>query len=128
MSKEKDMAEERMTEKRMELIESTNNADEIKAIAIRTQDMLKNEYNAYVSDWVAVALVSATFMKAAAEYLSEEKSPDENVILNMFDLFDFGVTHRESDGEKDGNYTPFLAPRPALKTLMKDDNDTEEVE
>lgn len=124
---DKHEAEERIKELRDELINSTGNGEEILKICARCTELMESEYNAHINEFSSVAIIVHTFMRATAEYLNENKTTDENVILNMFDIFNFGVAYRESDdGEKDGNFVPYLEPRPALKTMFKSDEDTEE--
>ena len=129
MSDNKHDVEERIRELRDELINSTGNGAEIMKICARSVELMESEYNAHINEFSSVAMIVYTFMKATAEYLNENKTVDENVILNMFDIFNFGVAYRESeDGEKDGNFVPYLEPRPSLKTMFKSDEDTEDVE
>ena len=120
-------AEEKMNELREERFNASGNPDELKWIGNRTVEILKDEYDAVINNADACILVVDALIRATAELLNERKTPEENVVINITDLISIGVSYRPSDdGEKEGNYTPIVMPRPKLKTFFKSDDDTEE--
>lgn len=75
-----------------------------------------------------VGTIAYVFLKNAIKVVADKAhATGEDVELNMFQLFDIGITHRENEeSEKDGNKTPYLRPGQQMKLIIKSDDDTEE--
>jgi len=111
------------------LIEINQDVKELEKISTIAQEVLKSERNILISDARAIPTIVYEFLNSAARYLEKVKSKDKNIQINIFDIFDMGVTYRESDdGEKDGNFTPYLQAGQVLKTTIKSDELTEDDE
>jgi hypothetical protein len=90
------------------IIPIRENGEEITSIANKAKDVLEQDHGIKVRDPEAVWTVAYKTLEETVKWISDNKKSD-NLILNFFDLFDIGVTYRESDeSEKDGNFTPFL--------------------
>lgn len=116
-----------MAETKQRVIEIRDNRKEIMEIAERTNISSKSKYGMSFKNPEWIPTLAYEFMMQAVLFLNEKKAAGEDVELNMFQLFDMGITHRENDeAEKEGNFTPYLTPGQEFKLLVKDDGDTEE--
>lgn len=94
-----------------------------------TQKVLKDERHINITMAEAIPTIVYEFLHVTAEWLEKNKSTDEDVIVNLMNLMDIGVTYRESeDGEKTGNFTPFIQAGTIFKTIIKSDEMTEDEE
>lgn len=118
-----------MSKTTAKLIEINESKKELEAISTITQDVLKKERNIFVSEAQAIPTIAYEFLCSAARYLEQNKSKDKDIVINLLDIIDMGVTYRGSgDSEKDGNFTPFLQAGQVLKTVIKSDELTEDDE
>lgn len=100
---------------------------DISEISEITQKVLKSERNINITMAEAIPTIAYEFLYAAAQFLERNKSTDEDIVVNLMDLMTMGVTYRESDdGEKSGNFTPYVQPGTVLKTVIKSDEVTED--
>lgn len=91
------------------------------------QEMLKTVNNINITRKEAIPTISYTHIEAIVKKLDKIKSKDKDVSVNFMNLFEIGITYRPSeDGEKEGNYVPFIRPLSILKTMIKSDEDTED--
>lgn len=114
------------------LIELTGTPKEIAAINAINETahaaLIANN-NINISRPDAIATIAYAFLHAAAEYLAKTKEPGTDISVNMMNLLEMGVTYRESeDGEKDGNFVPYVQPGTIFKTIVKSDEMTEDDE
>lgn len=119
-----------MSEKNAKLIDFNGSPEDSKAlseIGKLAQKMLKEENNIYVSMPEALNTITYVTLLAAARYLDKNKVAGETTALNFLNFMTMGITYRESeDGEKDGNFTPFIQPGTIFKTFIKSDDTTED--
>lgn len=109
------------------LITLNTNKKEIEAICESAQKVLDSENNISISNALGIATIVYEFLNAAGRYLDENKDKNSEVSINLMEMLEIGVSYRESDdGEKEGNFTPFVIPGQALRTAIKDDNITDE--
>lgn len=107
-------------------IEITENKQEIELIAQKTCEILSAEHGISITEQAAAGTVAYVFLKQAIKFVSENRQENTEVVINLFQLLDVGVSHEEVDGEKDGNYVPFVAPGQEFKLLVKSDDGTED--
>lgn len=113
--------------KNTKLIELRDNEKELMKIAERAQKVLDAEHNLVITAHQAVPTIAYVFLRETIAYVNEHKAAGTDFELNLMQLLDIGVSHRENDeAEKEGNYTPYARPGQEFKLLVKDDNDTEE--
>jgi len=121
-----------MSKEAAKLIELTGTTQEIKHIndiAENAQEVLKSKRNIDISMAAAIPTIVYEFLYSATQFLDKNKSTTSDVILNLMNLIEMGVTYRESeDGEKDGNFVPFIQPGTIFKTVIKSDEMTEDDE
>lgn len=109
------------------LVVFKENVKEISEISVMAQKILEEERNITISKAEAIPTIVYEFMISMFSYMGKEKSIDKDIMINLMHLFDFGITYRESeDGEKDGNFTPFMNPGQVCKTIIKSDEVTED--
>lgn len=109
------------------LIEIRNNEKEITKIAENAMRVLKDEHSITISHGAAIPTVAYAFLREAVAYLNNNKTLGGDTEINLFQLMDIGISHRENeDGEKEGNFTPYINPGQEFKLLVKDDGETEE--
>lgn len=109
------------------LIEIRENEKDILKISEKAGKYLESEHNIGISHPQAIATIAYGFLREAIAYVNENKAPGTDFSINLMQLIDLGVTHRENDeAEKEGNYTPYAAPGQEFKLLVKDDDETEE--
>lgn len=109
------------------LIEIREDEKAFMKIADRAQKYLESENNISISHAQAIPTIAYAFLREAINYLNEQKSTGQDVELNLMQLLDIGISHRENDeAEKEGNFTPYARPGQEFKLLVKDDNETEE--
>jgi len=108
------------------IIEIRQNEKEIQKIADRAQKSLEMENHITISRSEAIPTIVYVFLREAIGFLNDNKSVGNDVAINFMQLFDMGISHREGDGEKEGNFAPFMIPGQEFKLLVKDDNETEE--
>lgn len=108
-------------------IEITENAKEIQKINERAQKLLLDQFGVDVTSATGIPTIAYAFFVSAMAFVNERKAPGTDYSLNILQLFELGVSHRETEeGEKEGNYTPFIIPGPEFKIIVKDDSETEE--
>lgn len=113
----------------VELTGTHKEVEAIMEIAERAQETLKSQRNISISMASAIPSIAYEFLFNAAQYLDRNKSTSEDTVLNLMNLIELGVTYRESDdGEKDGNFVPFIQPGTIFKTVIKSDEMTEDDE
>ena len=101
--------------------------DDLKTIATMTQSILKNERHISITMAEAIPTIVYDFLYACAQFLEKNKSTDSDISINLMNLMEMGVTYRESDdGEKNGNFTPYIQPGTIMKTVIKSDEMTED--
>ena len=119
-----------MSEASAKLVEFNGTSQEKKAIeeiAKIAQKVLKDERKINVSMYEAVPTIAYEVMYAIIQYLEKNKKADEDISVNFMNLFELGVTYRGSDdGEKEGNFTPYVQPGVIMKTVIKSDEMTED--
>ena len=119
-----------MAAENAKLIELTGTRQEIaqiEAISKNAQEILANEHHISISHAGAIPTIAYTFLYSAAQFLDQNKSTTNDIIINLMNLIEMGVTYRESDdGEKDGNFVPFIQPGTIFKTVIKSDEMTED--
>ena len=119
-----------MSEKSAKLVDFNGSPEDNKAlseIAKMAQKMLKEEYNILVTMPEAINTIAYAAMLSTAMYLDKHKQVNETTAINFLNFMTIGTTYRESeDGEKEGNFTPFLQAGTIFKTLIKSDDTTED--
>lgn len=112
------------------LVDFNGTATELKnltEISKLAQKTLKDERNINITMAEAIPTIVYEFLYSVGLYLEKNKSTDEDVVVNLMNLLDMGVTYRETDeGEKTGNFTPYVQAGTILKTVIKSDEMTEE--
>lgn len=120
---------ERENAKLIELTGTRKEVATITAIAEHAQETLKREHNIDITLAAAIPTIAYEFLYSAAQFLDKEKSTDSDTTVNIMNLIEMGVTFRESDdGEKEGNFVPFIQPGTIFKTVIKSDEMTEDDE
>lgn len=121
-----------MAEASAKLVEFNGTSQEKKAIdeiAKVAQKVLKDERKINITMYEAIPTIAYELLYAAAQYLEKNKKVDEDLSVNFLNLFEMGVTYRGSDdGEKDGNFTPYVQPGVVMKTVIKSDDVSEDDE
>lgn len=106
-------------------LEVRENRKEIEEIARRTGIILRENHQIKVSidheeSYLPIATFAYVFLFETALYLSKNKEKDKEIRLNLFDLFDVGISYEQSDkAEKDGNFTPFAVPGKEFINLLE---------
>jgi hypothetical protein len=109
------------------LIEIRQNEKEIQKIAERAQKFLDEENHIVISHAQAIPTIAYAFLRETINFLNENKSAGNDIEINVMQLLDLGISHRESDdAEKEGNFTPYARAGQEFKLLVKDDDATEE--
>ena len=112
------------------LIEFNGDAEQRKnilEIANIAQEVLKEERHINISMAKAIPTIVYEYLLACVQFLEKNKSTNADITLNIMDIMDMGITYRESeDGEKTGNFTPFLLPGTVFKTTIKSDELSED--
>jgi len=110
-------------------LEIRENQKEINKICERAHKALISEHNINVTHAPAIATIAYRFLQQTIAYLNEKKTPGEDISVNVMQLFDMGISYRENDeGEKTGNFTPYMIPGQEYKLMVKDDGETEDEE
>jgi len=121
-----------MSSEKAKLIDFNGTAKEKEAIDIvskNAQTILREERRINISMAEAIPTIVYDFLYATAQFLEQNKSKDADTVINIMNLLEIGVTYRESDdGEKSGNFTPYVQPGTILKTVIKSDEFTEDEE
>lgn len=117
-----------MSKNNAKLVELNSSVKEIEDISALTQQVLERDRNIVISHKMAIPTIAYEFLINAAKYLAEHKVADEGATteINIMDVLSMGVSYRESDGENEGNFTPFAVPGPSFKKAIKDNEVTEE--
>lgn len=110
------------------MIELRQDKEEIQQISDRAVKALYDRHAINLIGAVeSLPTIVYTFLVTAIEHLNANKSETEPYELNLFQLFDMGITYNEEeDAEKEGNFVPYLRPGQEMKLLAKDDSLTEE--
>jgi hypothetical protein len=115
-----------MSQDKARVIEIRQNEKEITKISDRAQKLLDEEYHIVISHAQAIPTIVYAFMKETVNFLNQNKSAGNDIEINLMQLLDLGISHRESDdAEKEGNFTPYARPGQEFKLLVKDDEETE---
>ena len=102
---------------------------DLSEISKMTQKVLKEERHISITMAEAIPTIAYEFLYSVAQYLEANKDPNSDTVVNIMNLIEMGVTYRESaDGEKEGNFTPFIQPGTIFKTIIKSDEMTEDDE
>lgn len=102
---------------------------DISEIAKLTQDVLIKDRHINITMADAIPTIAYEFLFSVAQFLDKNKSTGSDTVVNIMNLMEMGVTYRESDdGEKEGNFTPFIQPGTIFKTVIKSDEMTEDDE
>lgn len=121
-----------MASENAKLVDFKGTAKELKdisEIAKITQEVLEKERHISISLADAIPTIAYEFMYSVAQFLDKNKDKNSDTVVNVMNLLEMGVTYRESDdGEKDGNFTPFIQPGTIFKTVIKSDDMTEDDE
>lgn len=115
-----------MSEQSAKLIEIRDDKKPIGEISEKTQKILAQEHHIKISLAEAIPTIAYVFLREAINYLNKNKASGQDVEINLMQLFDMGISFRESDGEKEGNFTPYLTPGQEFKLLVKNDEATED--
>lgn len=121
-----------MSETSAKLVEFNGTSQEKKAIeeiAKIAQKVLRDERKINITMHEAIPTIAYEVLYATIQFLEKNKKADEDISVNFMNLFELGVTYRGSeDGEKEGNFTPYLQPGVVMKTVIKSDEMTEDEE
>jgi len=121
-----------MSSENAKLVDFKGTAKEMKAlteIAEAAQKVLYKERHINITMADAIPTIAYEFLYSAAQFLDKNKSTDSDISVNIMNLLEMGITYRESDdGEKEGNFTPFIQPGTIFKTVIKSDETTEDDE
>ena len=113
-------------DKKAVFVEITKNQNEINKISEVTQKVLENESNIKITNANVIPTIASTFLRTVASWLSDNKSTDSDISIDIMGLMEMGISYRESeDGEANGNFTPFIVPGPEFKQRIKDNDLTE---
>ena len=119
-----------MSKENAKLIDFNGSPEDSKAleeVATLAQKMLETEHNIKVTRAEALHTITYVTLLALAKYLEKNKSTAGTTAVNFLNFMTMGITYRESeDGEKDGNFTPFIQPGTIFKTFIKSDEMTED--
>jgi hypothetical protein len=108
-------------------IEIRENEKEIKKISERAQTLLLEQFGIDVTNSEGIPTIAYAFFSSAMAFVNERKAPGTDYSVNLMQLFEIGINHRVTeDGEKEGNYVPFLVPGQEFKLMVKDDSETEQ--
>jgi hypothetical protein len=111
------------------LIEIVDNEKEIGKICENTSIILEEKNRIKIPRADAIATIAYQFILETMNYLNKNKQVGKDTEINMMQLFDIGISHQTvEDGEKEGNFVPFIRPGQEFKLLVKDDSITEEDE
>lgn len=119
-----------MSKDHAKLIDFNGSPEDSKAlseIAVSAQKILETEHNIKVTYAPALPTITYATLLALAKYLEKNKSTSGTTAINFLNFMTMGITYRESeDGEKEGNFTPFIQPGTIFKTFIKSDEMTED--
>jgi hypothetical protein len=111
----------------VKFIEIRDNEKELMQIAENARLSLERQMGIKINNASGIPTVVYMFLLETVNFLNKQKEEGTDVEVNLMNLMTLGISHRESeDGEKEGNFTPYLQPGQELKLLVKDDEDTEE--
>ena len=112
------------------VIEIKEDEEALMEICEAANKVLTKENHINVEYTPAIATICYQFLKQSVAYLNKNKSPGQDVSINMMGMFDIGISYREGseDSEKSGNYTPFFIAGQEIKLLIKEDSLTEQDE
>lgn len=111
------------------LVQLNTNKKEIEEICAKAQKVLDEERNINVSNSLGIAAIAYEFLNAAAQWLAENKKPGTDISIDLMQIIEMGISYRDSeDGENEGNFTPFVSPGQHFKTVIKDNEMTEDEE
>lgn len=110
------------------MLELRQDQEQIQKVADRSVALLQEKFGVTLKGGSSgVPTLVYCFLTAAIEHVNSNKSEDEPSEINLFQLFDLGVSYNEDDeAEKEGNFVPYLRPGQEFKLLIKDDGITEE--
>lgn len=108
-------------------VEIQDNQKEITKIAERAGKYLAAEHNISIDPVMAIPTIAYVFFREMILFVNENKSAGHDYSIDFLKLAEIGVSHRmNEEGEKEGNYVPFITPGQEMKLLVKDDGETEE--
>lgn len=104
------------------------NRKEIMEIAEATQKSLSEDFNITITRAEGIPTIAAEFVKHMWEFLNKNKNANgPDIEINFLNMFQAGVSHLETaDGEKDGNFTPYMNVGQIPRTIIKSDEMTED--
>ncbi len=110
------------------MLDLRQDQEKIQQIADRSVALLQDKFGVTLKCGSScIPTLVYCFITAAIEHVNANKSEDEPYEVNIFQLFDLGVSYNEDeDAEKEGNFVPYLRPGQEFKLLIKDDGITEE--
>lgn len=100
-------------------IEVQEQSKELKAITEKAQAYLI-ENGITISQMEAIPTIVYGFLQQTIQYLNKAKTEDDEVELNMMQLFDIGIS------STDEGMVPYLTPGQEFKLLIKSDDESEE--
>lgn len=114
-------------QEKVNLVELRINEKEINEVALNAKTVLANDNNIIVTAEQAIPTIAYAFIKCLMQKVAENRTIDENYEVDFASLFTIGVAYSErEDGEKEGNFVPYLIPGQEFKLAIKSDEDTEE--
>lgn len=113
---------------RAQLIEFKTNKKEILDISETAVKILKRDHNIGLSNAEALPTIVDAFLKSTVAWLSEHKSMDTDISIDVLGYFTMGVNYEEFETEgadKVGNFAPTIEAGEFFKLSAKDDELTE---
>ncbi len=99
---------------------------DMQVIMEAAQKALEAEHNIKIAPPKAIATIGYQFIKQAIIATAAASEQGAIVEKNLFNLLTIGIEHSDIEGEKDGNFVPFVEAGQEMKLLVKSDGDTEE--
>ena len=103
-------------------------AEDFEKISTIAQEILRKERGITATPPALLTTITFEYIRSIFAYLSKEITPDDDeVVLNFGGMLEFGISNRVSkDGEKSGNFVPFVNCGQLCKTAIKNDEKTED--
>lgn len=109
------------------LIDIRKNKKEIMEAARITAEKLDRENNITITVSDAIPTIAYEFIKNLFDIVVKNKSMTTDIEIDFAGLMDIGVSYRDGeDGEKDGNFTPYLNAGQEFKLMTKSDDESED--
>lgn len=112
------------------LLEFNHDKKEILEISETAKKILQRDHNIGISNPEAIPTIVSAFFQGAVAYLSEHKSKDKRVEIDMLGYMDMGIAYmdNEDDADVSGNFVPTLVAGEIFKRAAKNDEVTENEE